>query len=165
VTAPQPPQELLPPDAPATVEDVRGARRWTWVAFAWAVAASIVAVIALVQANKDNTTDTSSSSNQAQQAAALKTQLDGFVKQTNDRLDQFGKRLDQAASSDDLAKIDKRLTTVEDDLSKLKSSSSDQADTIKQIQTDLTALTKRVQALEQQQSQGQNQGGQTQTTP
>src|SRR3954468_3385142 len=42
------PEETLPPDAPATIEDVRRVRRWVWVAGIWAVAATVIAIIALL---------------------------------------------------------------------------------------------------------------------
>ena len=154
MTAPQPPQDYLPPDAPATVDDVRATRRWTWVAFAWAVAASIVAVLALIQASNNDSTDTQQSTN-AQDAAA---QIRQFEQQTNDRLDQFGRRLDDTASKTDVEKLDKSVSQVQDDVAKLKTASSDQSDSIKQLQTDLDDLTKRVDQLEQQQQQqGQSQ--------
>jgi len=154
---------MLPPDAPATVEDVRATRRWTWVAVAWAVAASIIAVLALIQAH-NNSNDNQPTSEQAAAAQQLKSQVDSFTQQANDRLDQFAKRLDETASSSDVEKLDKRLTKVEDDLGKLKTAGSDQADAVKKLQTDLDALSKRVDQLEQQQSQGGGGGG-TQQTP
>jgi len=150
------PQEHLPPDAPATVEDVRASRRWTYVAFAWAVAASVIAVLALVRVgNNDN-------SSQQAQGANVAAQLQIFQKQTADQLNQFNQRLGQTASSADLGKLDKRLTSVEDDVSKLKTSSSDQNTTITKMQSDLSDLSKRVDQLEKNQ---QGTGTGTSTTP
>jgi methyl-accepting chemotaxis protein len=153
-----PPHEALPPDAPATVEDVRASRRWTWVAFAWAIAASAIAVIALIQANNNNDNSARTSTQQSDVAG----QLQSFEKQANDRLDQFSRRLNDAAAATDVSKLDRRLSKVEDDMSKLDSTSSDQADTLKQVQADLQDLTKRVDQLEQQQQPQQNGTG---TTP
>ena len=151
-----PPLDALPPDAPATVEDVRAARRWTWVAFAWAIAASVIAALALVKAN-DNS---SASSNQpAQTTTDQSAQIRTFEKQAGDRLDAFSRRLNGSAAQSDVEKLDKRLTKVEDDASKAQSAETDQATALKQLQTDAADLQKRVDKLEAQQGQG------TTTTP
>ena len=154
------PYDALPPDAPATVEDVRAARRWTWVAFAWAIAASVVAVLALIEANNN-----SNDNQPAQTTTDQSGQIASFQKQANDRLDAFSRRLDDAAAADDVKKLDKRLTTLEDDFSKSQKTSSDQATTLKQMRGDLDDLTKRVTALEQQQGQGTGTNTGTGTTP
>jgi len=154
------PYDALPPDAPATVEDVRAARRWTWVAFAWAIAASVVAVLALIEANNN-----SNDNQPAQTTTDQSGQIASFQKQANDRLDAFSRRLDDAAAADDVKKLDKRLTTLEDDFSKSQKTSSDQATTLKQMRGDLDDLTKRVTALEQQQGQGTGTNTGTSTTP
>jgi septal ring factor EnvC (AmiA/AmiB activator) len=150
----QPPLDALPPDAPATVEDVRGSRRWTWVALAWAIAASAIAVIALV------TGSNSSSSNGAQTTADLTPRIDKLEQDTNARLDAFSRRLTDKASSADLQKLDKRLTTVEDDLTQTKDDLVKQTDAVTQLQTDVKDLQQRVSDLESKQ-QGQG----TTTTP
>jgi chromosome segregation ATPase len=155
VTAPigQPPLDALPPDAPATVEDVRASRRWTWVALAWAIAASAIAVIALVAGNN-------SSSNASQTTTDLTPRIDKLEQDTNARLDAFSRRLSDKASSADLQKLDKRLTTVEDDLTQAKDDLTKQSDAVTQLQTDVKDLQQRVSDLEaKQQSQG------TTTTP
>jgi chromosome segregation ATPase len=144
--------EALPPDAPATVEDVRASRRWTIVALAWAIAASAIAVIALVQNPNDNSND-----NQPAQTtpSVSPKQLRDFEKQTNDRLDAFSGRLSDRAASADVQKLDKRLSQAEDELSQAKDDESKQGDTITQLQTDLKDLQQRVDELESQQ-QNQN---------
>ena len=158
----EPPLDVLPPDAPATVEDVRASRRWTWVALAWAVAASAIAVIALIQDDKSNDTTTTTSTQQTQTAENLQQSLQQFQKQTNDRLDAFSRRLNDTASQSDVDKVDKRLTQVEDDLSQTKSDVSQtksdvskQSAPIQQLQSDVKDLQQRVDDLEnQQQSSG-----------
>jgi hypothetical protein len=154
------PYDALPPDLPATVEDVRAARRWTWVAFAWAIAASVVAVLALIQANNN-----SNDNQPAQTTPDLSGQFQSFQQQASARLDAFDKRLNDAAAAGDVKKLDKRLTTLETDSSKSQKTSADQATTLKQLRTDLDALTKRVTALEQQQGQGTGTNTGTSTTP
>jgi chromosome segregation ATPase len=154
----RPPYDALPPDAPATVEDVRASRRWTWVALAWAVAASIIAVIALVQNNNNDTSGTSTQ--QTQSAQDLQASIQQFEKQTNDRLDAFSRRLNETAAKSDVDKLDKRLSQVEDDLSQTKSDVSKQSSSIQQLQSDVKDLQQRVNDLESKQ---QNSG--TTTTP
>jgi predicted nuclease with TOPRIM domain len=152
MTAPtgQPPRDALPPDAPATVEDVRTSRRWTWVALAWAVAASAIAVIALIQDSNNNSGDKQST--QTTQAVTPQD-LNAFKKETNDRLDAFSGRLKDTASEADLQKLDKRLAQVEDDVSQVKDDAGKQADSITQLQTDVKDLQQRVDDLESQQQQ------------
>jgi septal ring factor EnvC (AmiA/AmiB activator) len=149
VTGPigEPPLDALPPDAPATVEDVRANRRWTIVALVWAVAASAIAVIALVQDSNNNSNDQSTQTTQA----VTPQQLDDFKNQVNDRLDAFSRRLNNTASAADVQKLDKRLTQAEDDASQAKSDASKQADTLTQAQSDINDLQQRVSDLENQQ--------------
>ncbi|HEX6712002.1 MAG TPA: hypothetical protein VF066_01410 [Thermoleophilaceae bacterium] len=148
----EPPLDALPPDAPATVEDVRASRRWTIVALAWAIAASAIAAIALVQASKDNSNDNQPT--QTTQSVSPK-QLQDSERQTKDRLDAFSGRLNDRAAEADVQKLDKRLSQVEDDFSRLKDDSGKQSDTITQLQSDLKDLQQRVDELESQQ-QSQN---------
>jgi chromosome segregation ATPase len=150
----QPPLDALPPDAPATVEDVRASRRWTWVALAWAMAASAIAVIALVTADH-------SSSNNTQTTPDLTPRLDKLERDTNARLDAFSRRLSDKASTADLQKLDKRLTKVEGDLTQAKDDLTKQSQALTQLQTDVKDLQQRVSAVEAKQ---QSQPGTT-TTP
>jgi Skp family chaperone for outer membrane proteins len=143
------PVEQLPPDAPATIEDVRASRRWTWVALAWAVAASAIAAIALVSANNN-----SNDNPPAQSSQDVTQELQSFEKQVNDRLDAFGRRLNGTASDSDVQKLDKRLTQVEDDASNAKDAETKQSDAITQLQSDMKDLQQRVDQLEKNQ-QGQ----------
>ena len=157
MTAPigEPPLDALPPDAPATVEDVRAGRRWTLVALVWAIAASAIAVIALIQAGDNGSRDKTPT--QTTQSVTPQ-QLQDLEKQTNDRLDAFSGRLNDRAAESDVQKLDKRLSQAEDDASQAKDDASKQSDTITQLQADLKDLQQRVDDLEsQQQSQ--------QTTP
>jgi septal ring factor EnvC (AmiA/AmiB activator) len=162
VTGPiaDPPLEALPPDAAATVEDVRASRRWTWVALAWAIAASAIAVIALVQSSNDNTKSTPPT----QTTQNLTPKLNQFEQQTNDRLDAFSGRLNDRAAEADLQKLGKRLAQTQDDLSQAKDDISKQSDTISQQQSDIKDLQQRVNDLENQQG-GSGAGQGTSTTP
>lgn len=152
MTAPigEPPLDALPPDAPATVEDVRASRRWTWVALAWAVAASAIAVLALVQGTNED------DSAPAQTTPDLTPRLESFEKETNDRLDAFSRRLNDRAAQADVQKLDKRVQRAEEDASQAKDDAGEQADSVTKLQADIEDLQQRVDELEsQQQSQGE----------
>jgi septal ring factor EnvC (AmiA/AmiB activator) len=138
-------------DAVATVEDVRTSRRWTIVALVWAIAASAIAIIALVNAN-DNSSNTPPA--QTTQSVSQK-QLQDFENQVNDRLDAFSRRLNDTASQSDVQKLDKRLSQVEDDVSQLKDGSRKTNDTVTQTQADIKDLQQRVNDLESQQQKQQ----------
>jgi peptidoglycan hydrolase CwlO-like protein len=125
------------------------------VALAWAVAASAIAVIALV-----NTNNKTSNNAPAQTSPDVTQQLTKFEQDTNARLDAFSRRLSDKAAQADVASLDKRLTKVEDDAAQAKSDATKQAATLQQLQTDVKDLQQRVSDLETQQ---QNQG--TTTTP
>jgi chromosome segregation ATPase len=155
---PQPPLDVLPPDAPASVDDVRATRRWTWVALVWAVAASAVAVIALI-----NTNNKSSDNTATQTTPDVAQQFAKFQADTNARLDAFSRRLNDKAAQADVADLDKRLTKIEQDAAKAKSDEAKQATVIQQLQTDVKDLQQRVSDLESKQQQ--NQGTGTTTTP
>jgi polyhydroxyalkanoate synthesis regulator phasin len=161
VTGPggQPPLDALPPDAPATVEDVRSSRRWTWVALVWAVAASAIAVIALLQANDANSNDNPP---QNTTQAASQQQLNNFQKQVNDRLDAFSKRLNDTASSSDVDKLNKQVSQIQDNQSKASDNENKQNGAITQLQSDVKTLQNQVKDLQNQQSK--NNSG-TSTTP
>jgi peptidoglycan hydrolase CwlO-like protein len=125
------------------------------VALAWAVAASAIAVIALV-----NTNNKTSNNAPTQTSPDVTQQHTKFEQDTNARLDAFSRRLSDKAAQADVASLDKRLTKVEDDAAQAKSDATKQAATIQQLQTDVKDLQQRVSDLETQQ---QNQG--TTTTP
>jgi predicted nuclease with TOPRIM domain len=136
------------------VEDVRASRRWTVVALVWAVAASAIAVIALIQAGNDHSQPTPTQTTQS----VTPQQFQEFQKETNDRLDAFSSRLKDRAAQADVQKLDKRLTQLEDEVSQLSNDAGKQSDTVTQLQSDVKDLQQRVDNLEsQQQSQ--------QTTP
>jgi septal ring factor EnvC (AmiA/AmiB activator) len=138
-------------DAVATVEDVRTSRRWTIVALVWAIAASVIAVIALVNAN-NNSSDNPPA--QTTQSVSPK-ELQDFENQVNDRLDAFSRRLNDTAAQADVQKLDKRLSQVEDDVSQVKGDSRKTSDTVTQMQADIKDLQQRVDDVESQQQKQQ----------
>jgi predicted nuclease with TOPRIM domain len=156
VTSPvgEPPFETLPPDAPATLDDVRASRRWTVVALVWAVAASAIAVIALIQTGNNDAQQTQTQTSQS----VTQQQFEQFQQETNARLDAFSRRLTDRAAEAVVQKLDKRLSQLDDEVSQLSDDAGKQTDTVTQLQSDVKDLQQRVNDLESQQ-QGQ------QTTP
>ena len=113
--APPVPPAAAPPPAPpprveaATADEVRALRRWLLVAGAWAVAATAIAVIALIQANKDDS---------AKIGARTASQVGHVQRQLSGRLDDIENRLDGLAPRGDVTRLDRRLKKAEDDTTK-----------------------------------------------
>jgi septal ring factor EnvC (AmiA/AmiB activator) len=135
LTASQPPPPR--PEA-ATKDDLRGLRRWLLVAGVWAVAATAIAVIALIQANKDD------SAKIGQETAS---QIGRVQKDLNKRLDDVENRLSELAPSSDVANLDRRLKKVEDNLSKTTTK-------LDKVSAQVDDLKTKVDDLESQQGSG-----------
>jgi hypothetical protein len=146
---PAPPPDAVPDDAPALVGDVRNLRRWLVVAGVWAVAASAIAIIALLKANQND-----QPKNPPNTVTA--SQLSGVQRGLDQRINALEKKLKTVPSSSDVSKLDSRLKTVEN---KADSASSD----LKAQRKDLDDVTGRVQKLEQQQKQQSSSNGGTGT--
>ena len=111
--APQPPRpgDVAPyveDERPATLADIRSLRRWLAVAGIWAVAATALGVIALLEANKDDSADQTKAAGE----------LGRVQQQLNSRIDDLESRIDDLPTSDDVSKLDGRLKAVEDDADK-----------------------------------------------
>jgi septal ring factor EnvC (AmiA/AmiB activator) len=145
--APPPPAPPPPAPLPATKDDLRGLRRWLLVAGVWAVAATAIAVIALIQANKDDSTKI------GEQTAS---QVGRVQRELNKRLDDVENRLNGFAPSTDVAKLDRRLKKVEDDLSKATTK-------LDKVGAQVDDLKTKVDDLESQQNSNTN-TDQTDTT-
>jgi septal ring factor EnvC (AmiA/AmiB activator) len=148
LTASQPPPASPPVEPPPTRDEIRALRRWLLVAGVWAVAATAIAVIALIQANKDDT------SKIGQQTAS---QVGRVQRELNKRLDDVENRLNDFAPSTDVAKLDRRLQKVEDDLSKATTK-------LDKASAQVDDLKTNVDDLESQQSSGTD-TTETNTTP
>ena len=142
-------QEPLPPpyvedDRPATLGELRSTRRWLAVAAVWAVAATALAIFALIEANKDD--------DEARTRAA--GELGRVQRALNSQIDDLESRIDGLPTSDDLSKLDNRLKDLED--------ASDKVGTnIERLGNRLDDVEGRVADLEQQQSTQTE----TETTP
>jgi TolA-binding protein len=158
---PAPPPAPAPPAAPppaarpelATQDDVRSLRRWLLVAGVWAVAATAIAVIALVQANKDDS---------AQIGEQTASQVGKVQRDLNNRLDAIEKQLEDLAPASDISRLDKRLQKVEDQASKTGTQ-------LEKLNGRVDDLEKRVEDLESRQPGDTGGTGtntdQTNTTP
>ena len=90
-------------DRPATVGQLRSTRRGLAVAGVWAVAATALGVIALIQATKDDESGTTQS---AADLARVQNNLSG-------RIDDLESRVDALPTSDDVSKLDGRIKDLE----------------------------------------------------
>jgi septal ring factor EnvC (AmiA/AmiB activator) len=136
---PQPPSGTPtgPPEAPASKEDLRSLRRWIVVAGVWAVAATALAIIALVSQDDSDT---------EKQTTGLASQVSRIQRTLDRRIDDLEKRIQGLPQSEDLSKLERRLGRAEDDTSKVS------RDT-KKTGEKLSDLEKRVDDLEKQQGQ------------
>jgi septal ring factor EnvC (AmiA/AmiB activator) len=103
LTADPPPEPYVDDDRPATRGDLRSLRRWLLVAAVWAVAATALGVIALIQANKD---DTEGRTESAADLARVQSDLAG-------RIDDLKSQVDGLPTSDDVSKLDGRIKDLE----------------------------------------------------
>jgi septal ring factor EnvC (AmiA/AmiB activator) len=129
----------------ATLGELRSTRRWLAVAAVWAIAATALGVLALIEANKED--------DAARTRAA--GELGRVQRALNERIDDLESRVDELPTSDDLSKLDGRIKDIED--------AADKAATdTKRLGNRLDDLETRVDDLEQAQ---ESQGTDTTTTP
>jgi septal ring factor EnvC (AmiA/AmiB activator) len=145
LTGDPPPAPYVDDDRAATVGDLRSVRRWLLVTAVWAIAATALGVIALIQANKDDTTGRTQS---AADLARVQRDLAG-------RIDDLKAQVDDLPTSDDVSKLDGRVKDLE---KKADTAGSD----IDKLNGRVDDLEKRVDDVEKQQSQQQTN---TTTTP
>jgi TolA-binding protein len=132
---------------PATVGQVKSLRRWLIVAGVWAVAATALAVFALIQANQEDEEG-------REQAAG---ELGRVQRQLDSRIDGLEQRIEGLPSSDDISNLEDRLGQVEDDASQATQSAE-------RLGNRLDDLEGRVDQLEQEVADAGT-GTQTETAP
>jgi TolA-binding protein len=119
-------------DRPATLGELKSTRRWLAVAAVWAVAATALAVVALLEANEED--------------EGARTQAAGEIERVerslNERIDELESRLDELPSSDDVSNLDDRLSEVENGADQVRTNSE-------RLGTRLDELETRVDELEQ----------------
>jgi septal ring factor EnvC (AmiA/AmiB activator) len=140
-------ERLRAPDQrPATVASLKSLRRWLIVAGVWAVAATAIAVFALMEANEAGDAG-------REEAAG---DLSRVQRQLDDRIDELERSSEQAPSSEDIGQLDDRLTEIE-------SGSAQTSQDIERLNGRLDDLEQQVRALEDgTETLG---GGDTETTP
>jgi methyl-accepting chemotaxis protein len=125
-------------ERPATLADIRSLRRWLAVAAIWAVAATALAVIALLQANKDDSGD--------QTRAA--GELGRVQRQLNSRMDDLESRVAELPTTDDVSKLDGRLKAVEDAADKSATASERLSGRVDDLEGRVDDLESRIEELE-----------------
>jgi predicted nucleic acid-binding Zn-ribbon protein len=100
---------------------------------AWAVAATAIAVIALISANRDDS---------AEIDARTASQIERVQRQLTERLDDIESRLDDLAPASDVTRLDNRLKKVENAATK-------EGTRVAQTRDDVDDLQTRVDELEQ----------------
>jgi septal ring factor EnvC (AmiA/AmiB activator) len=131
VTNETPPIPKLEESEPATIADVRGQRRWLVVAAVWAMAATAIAVIALVAA----------SDNSDEQLAAATGQIGRVQRQLSGRIDELESRVEKLPQSEDISRLENRLEEVENSAGK-------SSDRLKALSGMIDRLDRQVERLE-----------------
>jgi len=125
-------------ERPATLADIRSLRRWLAVAAVWAVAATALAVIALLEANEDDSADRTRT---ADELARVQRQL-------NSRLDDLESGIEDLPTADDLSKLDGRLKSVEDNVDKNTTATGRLSGRVDDLEGRVDDLESRVEELE-----------------
>ena len=143
----RPPEATVDPDSqPATVAELRTVRRWLLVAGVWALAATAIAVIALVKANEEDT------AGQARTAG----QISRVQRTLADRIDELESRVEELPTSTDVSNLDNRLKRVEE-------RTGQAGDRLERLSGRIDDLETQVEDLERQTTQTET--TQTETTP
>ena len=97
--------EARPPEAPATESDLRTLRRWVLVAGVWAVAATAVALIALLDPSGDDA---------EKRAGGAEERIADIERSLDRRVEELEGRIDNLPQSADVSKLQDRLAKAED---------------------------------------------------
>jgi septal ring factor EnvC (AmiA/AmiB activator) len=141
-------ERLLSDDQlPATVGQIKSLRRWLIVAGVWAVAATALAVFALIQADQEDVEG-------REQAAG---ELGRVQRNLQSQIDSLEQRIEELPTSEDVSNLEDRLGQVEDDASRATQSAQ-------RLGNRVDDLEGRVDQLEQEEADAGT-GTQTETTP
>jgi chromosome segregation ATPase len=122
---PDAPAERDPDLQPATEGELRSVRRWLLVTAVWALAATAVALIALL--SQDD-----SAKEESRNASERITQLERGLK---GRLDALDEDLASVAKREDVTRLAQRLSRVEDDKSKAEADAKDLKSQVDDLET------------------------------
>jgi chromosome segregation ATPase len=98
--------EGKPPAAPATEADLRVLRRWVLVAGVWAVAATAVGLIALLDTSGDDA---------SKRAGGAEERIDRIQRSVDARIEDLETRLGDVPRSGDVSKLQDRLAKAEEE--------------------------------------------------
>jgi methyl-accepting chemotaxis protein len=134
------PHEPPDPDSlPATKGDIRGLRRWLIVAGTWAVAASVIAIIALVSGD-------SSSGNSGRDASRdTSSQIARLQRALDKRIDDLQSNIRDLPTSDDVSKLESRLRDVEDKADSAATAAKDARSKTSDLETRVSDLEQAAQ--------------------
>jgi septal ring factor EnvC (AmiA/AmiB activator) len=127
---PDVPAQRDPDLQPATQGELRSVRRWLLVTAVWAVAATAVALIALL--SQDDTAE-KESRNVSQRVTKLERDLDR-------RLESIEEDISSVATREDVTKLAQRLSRVEDDSAKAARDAKDTNSQIDDLETRIEEL-------------------------
>jgi chromosome segregation ATPase len=134
-----PPAPYIEDDRPATYGELRSTRRWLAVAGVWAVAATALAVFALIEASEDDDADRTRA---AGELARVQRNL-------NSRMDTLESRIAELPTSDDVSKLDGRLKAVEKRADDAATASDRLSGRVDDVEGQVDDVETRVEELEQ----------------
>jgi TolA-binding protein len=129
-------------ERPATLADIRSLRNWLLVTAVWAVAATALAVFALIEANRDD--------DEAQTRVA--GELGRVQRALNARIDDLESRIDELPTADDISNLDGRIKDVENAADRVATNTARLGNRVDELEgqlDDLESLESRVEELEQ----------------
>jgi len=142
--SPQSPHAPASSDAtsgPVTHADLKALRRWVLVAGIWAVAATAVALIALLDSSKG---DVEQRAREAQQRAAevekRAVKLDRDQKGFATRIDEVESRLGALAPLSDVSKLQDRVGRAEENASEANDRAGNSSDKVNSVEDRVAAL-------------------------
>ena len=148
------PAELPDDQRPATLEDVKGLRRWVIVAGVWAVAATALAVIALLKpAEQDPDT-----------AAAASRSVNRLQDRLDERFEQLDSRVGRLPRSSDVRRLGDRLQGIEARGGQAGEDAKAARDTIGRLQ-DRVEKVEQAQERQSRSSDGGGRSGGRDTSP
>ena len=123
---------------PATQGDVRNLKRWLWVSLVWAVAASAIALMALLS---DDTGD-----DDADRSSASSRQ----VQRLDERIDEVDQKLDGRAADEQVEELNGRVDELEEQIEAAGDDDGPSQAEVDELGTELGELEARVEELESQ---------------
>ena len=139
--SPQAPKSSPAAAGPDTRDDLKALRRWVLVAGIWAVAATVVALIALLDSSKGEVEQRASDAQQrAGEVEKRAVKLDRDQKGLATRIDEVESRLGSLAPLSDVSKLQDRVGRVEENASKASDKVGSSSNKVKSLEDRVAAL-------------------------